>query len=104
MSRTKRANALAKNQVNIALVYVYVGLLLGQTVLSFALPESLFASLVSTGSFVIYVIVVFALRTSLTELIDKGNSYPITLNPFLIFFFNIIYFQYKINEAIDKQS
>lgn len=103
VSRTKQANSLAKNQVNINLVYGYIGLVVAQLVFAFAAPESLLGSLVSLASFVVLLIVVFTLRTSLTELINEGSEEPVKLGPILTFFFNIIYFQYKINEAIDKQ-
>jgi magnesium-transporting ATPase (P-type) len=104
VNRTNKANSLAKNQIAQGLVYGYVALYVVNLVLSIAgiLPELGF--IVSLASFVVAIILIFSLRTSLTELINEGSAEPVKLNGILTFFFNVIYFQYKINEAIDRQQ
>lgn len=104
VSRTNKANALAKNQVSQGLVYGYVALYIINIGLAFtSIPEGL-SAIVSLASFVVGIVLVFSLRTSIKELINEGSNEPVHLGGILTFFFNVIYFQYKINEAIDNQK
>ncbi|KZY48172.1 MULTISPECIES: DUF4234 domain-containing protein [Pseudoalteromonas] len=104
VSRTNKANALAKNQVSQGLVYGYVALYVINIGLAFtSIPEGL-SAIVSLASFVVGIVLVFSLRTSIKELINEGSNEPVHLGGILTFFFNVIYFQYKINEAIDNQK
>lgn len=52
----------------------------------------------SLGYFVLYIMLVFGIRSRLSTVL--GTS----LNGFLVFFFSALYFQYKINEAIDSRA
>ncbi len=104
VSRTNKTNALASNQISMGLVYGYIALYVVNFVLSFAAVSPEIGGVVSLISFVVAIILIFSLRTSLTELINEGSNEPVKLNGILTFFFNVIYFQYKINEAIDNQK
>lgn len=104
VSRTNKANALAENQVSQNLVYGYIALYVINIGLAFtSIPEGL-SAIVSLVSFVVGIVLVFSLRTSIKELINEGSNEPVHLGGILTFFFNVIYFQYKINEAIDNQK
>ena len=104
VSRTNKANALAKHQVNQNLIYGYIAIYAINIGLAFtSIPEGL-SAIVSLASFVVGIIFVFSLRTSIKELINEGSNEPVHLGGILTFFFNVIYFQYKINEAIDNQK
>ncbi|AXV64707.1 DUF4234 domain-containing protein [Pseudoalteromonas lipolytica] len=104
VNRTNLANSLAKHQVSQGLIYGYVGLYAVNIILSIAGVSPELGGVVSLISFVVAIILIFSLRTSLTELINESSDEPVKLNGILTFFFNVIYFQYKINEAIDKQK
>ncbi len=104
VSRTNQANTLAKHKVSQNLVYGYVALYAINIGLAFtSIPEGL-SALVSLASFVVGIVLVFSLRRSIKELINEGSNEPVHLGGILTFFFNVIYFQYKINEAIDNQK
>lgn len=45
---------------------------------------------------------IFTFRARLNDMIDAGELNTSRLGPVLSFFFNIIYFQFKINQAIDN--
>ncbi|HBR98869.1 MAG TPA: hypothetical protein DD979_16060 [Gammaproteobacteria bacterium] len=47
---------------------------------------------------------VFSTRNRLKSIINAGSESPVKVGPILTFFFSHIYLQYKINQAIDKQS
>ncbi|WP_462179628.1 DUF4234 domain-containing protein [Pseudoalteromonas gelatinilytica] len=104
VSRTNKANALAKNQVSQGLVYGYVALYIVNIALSFAGISPEIGGIMSLISFVVAIVLIFSLRTSIKELINEGSNEPVHLGGILTFFFNVIYFQYKINEAIDNQK
>ncbi|MGO2477162.1 MAG: DUF4234 domain-containing protein [Pseudoalteromonas sp.] len=104
VSRTQKANSLAKHQLNINLLYGYIALYVINFALSFAALPPVLSFILSLSSFVIGLVVIFTLRTSLVELINEGSNEPVKLGGIMTFFFNIIYFQYKINEAIDNQK
>ncbi|MEI8642978.1 DUF4234 domain-containing protein [Pseudoalteromonas sp. Hal040] len=104
VSRTNQANTLAKHKVSQNLVYGYIALYVINIGLAFtSIPEGL-SAIVSLASFVVGIVLVFSLRTSIKELINEGSNEPVHLGGILTFFFNVIYFQYKINEAIDNQK
>jgi len=51
-----------------------------------------------------YIVAVFSARKAVSEVINEGSAEEVKLGGVLTFFFSAIYFQYKINEAIDNQS
>lgn len=50
---------------------------------------------------VLYIIVVFKMRNRLQDIMNQSSNNQYQLGSVLTFFFNAIYFQYKINECID---
>lgn len=104
VSRTNKANALAKHQVNQNLVYGYIALYVINFAVAFTSIPEVFSSIISIITFIVGLVFIFSLRTSLKELINEGSNEPVHLSGILTFFFYAIYFQYKINEAIDNQK
>lgn len=104
ISRTNKANALATKQVSQGLIYGYLALYVVNFILSFTGAPPALSLSISLASMVVGLIYIFTLRASITELINEGSSEPVKLGGVKTFFFNIIYFQYKINEAIDRQK
>jgi hypothetical protein len=103
-SRTLIANNLTKeNKVNINLLYSYVSLFSIGIVASIADIGSL-SFIVQIINLVVYIFLVFSIRRALIEIINAGSETHTHLNGILTFLFSSIYFQYKINEAIDKQK
>ncbi|GKW51975.1 DUF4234 domain-containing protein [Pseudoalteromonas shioyasakiensis] len=104
VSRTNKANALAKHQVNQNLVYGYIALYVINIAVAFTSIPEVFSSIISIITFIVGLVFIFSLRASLKELINEGSNEPVHLSGILTFFFYAIYFQYKINEAIDNQK
>tara|TARA_B100000470_G_C19777448_1_gene386055 strand:+ start:507 stop:983 length:477 start_codon:yes stop_codon:yes gene_type:complete len=104
VSRTNKANALAKHQVNQNLVYGYIALYVINIAVAFTSIPEVFSSIISIITFIVGLVFIFSLRASLKELINAGSNEPVHLSGILTFFFYAIYFQYKINEAIDNQK
>ena len=104
VSRTNKANALAKHQVNQNLVYGYIALYVINIAVAFTSIPEVFSSIISIITFIVGLVFIFSLRVSLKELINEGSNEPVHLSGILTFFFYAIYFQYKINEAIDNQK
>ncbi|MBB1422726.1 DUF4234 domain-containing protein [Pseudoalteromonas sp. SG43-7] len=104
ISRTNKANALATKQISQGLIYGYLALYVANLILSITEVLPVLSIIISLASILVGLIFIFSLRSSISELINKGSSEPVKLNGVLTFFFNIIYFQYKINEAIDQQK
>ena len=65
---------------------------------------SMVSLIISLGIWVFYIISVFSVRGALQSLINEGEKQPVSVGGILTFFFSTIYFQYKINEAIDYQN
>ncbi|WP_024610168.1 DUF4234 domain-containing protein [Pseudoalteromonas sp. TB64] len=103
-SRINKANTLAKNKVNKNLLYGYLAMYVINFALSFATIPPMLSIVISLTSMVLGLVVIFSLRSSFIELINEGSKEPVKLGGILTVFFNIIYFQYKINEAIDNQK
>ena len=104
VSRANKANALAKHQVNQNLIYGYVAIYVINFVLAFTDISEVLSAVASIISLIVGLVFIFSLRTSLKELINEGSNEPVHLSGILTFFFYAIYFQYKINEAIDNQK
>lgn len=104
VSRTNKVNALATKKVSPAIVYGYVAVYVLNLVLSFVTVSPVLSLIISLASMVIGLVFIFTLRSSISELINEGSNEPVKLGGIKTFFFNIIYFQYKINEAIDLQK
>ncbi|RZD23386.1 DUF4234 domain-containing protein [Pseudoalteromonas sp. MEBiC 03485] len=104
VSRTNKANMLAKHKVNQNLVYGYIVLYVINFALAFTAIPEVISSIFSIITFIVGLVFIFSLRTSLQELINEGSNEPVHLSGILTFFFYAIYFQYKINEAIDNQK
>lgn len=105
-SRASRLNSLASNKFNINLLHAYIVVYILSTALSFSSSESLtlISSILSVASFVFYIISVYGIRAVLSEVINTGSQEQVTIGGIKTFFFSTIYFQYKINEAIDAQG
>jgi predicted membrane channel-forming protein YqfA (hemolysin III family) len=109
-TRTKQINLLSKvAKVNVVALYVYIAATLISNVGQFALNQealvgSIFTFVISIASLVAYIMTVFSARKALQEVINEGSQESVKLGGILTFFFSAIYFQYKINEAIDNQS
>jgi len=95
---------LAKHKVNQNLVYGYIVLYVINFALAFTAIPEVISSIFSIITFIVGLVFIFSLRTSLQELINEGSNEPVHLSGILTFFFYAIYFQYKINEAIDNQK
>lgn len=104
ISRTNKANALATKQISQGLIYGYLALYAANLILSFTEVMPVLSIIISLASIVVGLIYIFSLRASISELINEGSSEPVKLGGVMTFFFNVIYFQYKINEAIDLQK
>ncbi|MDK9684319.1 DUF4234 domain-containing protein [Pseudoalteromonas shioyasakiensis] len=104
VSRANKANALAKHQVNQNLIYGYIAIYAINFVLAFTDISEVLSAIASIISLIVGLVFIFSLRTSLKELINEGSNEPVHLSGILTFFFYAIYFQYKINEAIDNQK
>ena len=104
VSRANKTNALAKHQVNQNLIYGYIAIYAINFVLAFTDISEVLSAMASIISLIVGLVFIFSLRTSLKELINEGSNEPVHLSGILTFFFYAIYFQYKINEAIDNQK
>ena len=109
-SRGQKVNSLSPDiKANMLYLYIAIPLIAIGTVLSFIFDESNIAMTMvySIGmliGFILWVFYAFSLRKVLMNLLSKGQEEPVHLGGVLTFFFSVIYFQYKINEAIDAQS
>ncbi len=104
-SRARKLNEFHQNPLSEPLLLAYVGVSIAILVLSFTEPfvpalGAMSGALdsLSLVNLVLYLMVLFKLRNRLAEVI--GGS----LGGIMTFFFNVIYLQYKINEAIDAQQ
>jgi hypothetical protein len=109
-TRVKQINTLSKiAKANITALYVYVASSVINNICQYALdPTNLVVSIVilvaGIAGLVAYIMTVFSARKALQEVINEGSQEEVKLGGILTFFFSAIYFQYKINEAIDNQS
>ncbi len=104
LNRSSTANGLAKYQINMAFPIGYVIAIIVSAVVSYSAPESTLEGIISIITLIVWLVAIYSLRTSITELINEGSAEPVTIGPILTFFFSLIYLQYKINEAIDNQQ
>jgi len=104
-TRSKSINSLSKvAQANITALYLYIGFGIANNILQFTNPDSPVFLITSLISIVAYFVTIFSARKALSEVINEGSAEEVKLGGILTFFFSAIYFQYKINEAIDNQS
>jgi len=109
-TRFSKINTLSETaKANMIALYVYFGVSVVSNICQYALdPTNFVVSIVImvAGLFglISYVMAIFSARKALSEVINKGSQEEVKLGGILTFFFSAIYFQYKINEAIDNQS
>lgn len=108
--RGNKANALSTH-VKSKMIYLFIAIPLVSigTILSFIIEDInttavLAYNLLIVVGAIFWIMYAFSLRRVLEEIISEGQEEPTYLNGFMTFFFNAIYFQYKINEAIDNQK
>lgn len=104
-TRVNNVNRISKvAKASIIAVYIYLGASIISNVVLYGfmlVNVSLALSLISLISFYV---AIYSLRRALTEMINQGTENKVTIGPIKTFFFNVLYIQYKINEAIDNQS
>ncbi|WP_077339907.1 DUF4234 domain-containing protein [Pseudocolwellia agarivorans] len=109
-TRVNKINTLSKvAKGNIIALYIYIAANIVSNICQYALdPTNIVIAIVimvaGLVGLVAYVMTVFSARKALSEVINEGSQEPVKLGGILTFFFSAIYFQYKINEAIDNQS
>ncbi len=109
-SRGNKVNSLTTTaKVKIGMLVVYIVWTLISNVIQYVFPPEDPTFLIGFGIVTIamiipYVLAVFSFRKALEEIINAGTSETVALGGVLTFFFSAIYFQYKINEAIDNQN
>ena len=109
-TRTKQINMLSKvAKANIVALYIYIGSSVISNISQYVLdPTNMVVAIViliaGVAGIVAYIMTVFSARKALQEVINEGSQEEVKLGGILTFFFSAIYFQYKINEAIDNQS
>lgn len=109
ISRGNQINKISKgSQVKMNMLYIYLAFYIGSIILSAVAGEDttldLASSLLSLIGAVFYIIGAFSFRRVIEEVASVGSNEPVKLGGILTFFFSSLYFQYKINEAIDNQS
>ncbi|NQY34348.1 MAG: DUF4234 domain-containing protein [Alteromonadaceae bacterium] len=109
ITRAKQINSLStESKANLPMFYIYIVYAVISTGIAFIeITDPTFAliNMVTTIVFTIILLIgVFSLRSAIEEVINKGSEEHVHLNKILTFFFSFIYFQYKMNEAIDNQS
>ncbi|WP_426369516.1 DUF4234 domain-containing protein [Pseudocolwellia sp. HL-MZ7] len=107
MNKINSLSVVAK--ANLTALYAYIVISVLNNIGSFAIDETQTALFMIIGllgiiGFVALLIAIFSTRKALSEIINKGSQEEVKLGGILTFFFSVIYFQYKINEAIDNQS
>ncbi|MBO9489455.1 DUF4234 domain-containing protein [Endozoicomonas sp. G2_1] len=103
--------ASPEKKVSTNLLYTYLGIYIIYTILSIIVDGTNTAlSIVSGGVaiayLVVYVMFVFSWRSVLRDVINANSTTEnyVNVNGILTFFFSSLYFQYKINQAIDNTS
>ncbi len=110
-TRMNKINSLSTvAKANLTALYAYIVISVVNNAGSFFIDETqlVLASLgliaLALVGFVALLISIYSTRRALSEVINKGSQEEVKLGGVLTFFFSVIYFQYKINEAIDNQS
>lgn len=108
-TRITQLNGLSEEKkVNVNYLNAYIGLYIVNLVFSIVNSQDtaivIASGVISLVSFIVLMIVIFSARRVIEEVINKGSAEPVALGGVMTFFFQVIYFQYKINEAIDNQS
>ncbi len=111
-SRSAKINTLAQDKkTNVTALYAYICLFVLYNLMSFfndpnatSMIAGLLTFAFAIANLVAYVMTVFSMRWSVAEVINKGGEEHVHLGGIMTFFFSSLYFQYKINEAIDKQK
>lgn len=103
VTRSKIINNNVKEPISTALINANIAIYAVNFVLSFIAeavgPQVvLLSSLISIVYMVVYLIWLFKMRSKIEEIMGKSGA----LSGIMTFFFNVLYFQYKINEAIDN--
>lgn len=104
-SRSNKLNEFHPNKMSVALLSAYLWAYVIYLVASFSSgflggnPVVMMTiSALGLLNLVLYLVVLFKLRNRLAEVMGTK------LGPIMTFFFNTIYLQYKINEAIDARQ
>lgn len=110
-TRTPIASQISpNNKINMGLVHGYIGTYVLSIIVGFISDDTGiigFASLAfSIAQFVLYIMLAFSWRSTLRDIINHNASMEnyVNVNGILTFFFSVLYFQYKINQAIDNTS
>lgn len=108
-SRAQTTNMLAKeNKVNLLYLFVAIPCIIIGVFTDIFIDEFQNETLLlATGiltfvGLIFWVIFAFSMRKPLTEIINRSSADNVHLSGLLTFLFSSIYFQYKINEAIDN--
>lgn len=101
-SRVRVVNELQNKPIAIELLYGLIGVLVATVVVAF-MEITMLDSALNIVYYVIFFVIAYSLRNRLHD-IFAANNHEAKIGPILTFFFNIIYLQYKINEAIDAKS
>ncbi len=98
------ANSLHEQKISMPLVYTLMVLFFVTLLTGFTNNETMLiiSGIANLVYFVIYLIVLFTLRSRLQDIMDNSGGINSKLSGILTFFFNAIYLQYKINEKIDS--
>lgn len=105
VTRSKIINNNVKQPISAALINVNIAIYIVNFVLSIVAeaigPQMVMLSgLISIVYLVIYLIWLFKMRDKIEEIMGRRGA----LSGIMTFFFNALYFQYKINEAIDNSE
>jgi len=104
-TRVNNVNRISKvAKASILAVYIYIGASIISNVFMYGFMLMNVSLILSLISIIAFYVAIYSLRRALIEVINKGTNEPVKIGPIKTFFFNIIYIQYKINEAIDNQS
>ncbi|MCJ8312250.1 MAG: DUF4234 domain-containing protein [Saccharospirillaceae bacterium] len=100
-------NRLHDQPVSLNLLWAYLGLNLVGTIMPY-LGSPLLASLsmlFSLAGFILLLVMAYTLRSRLTDIIKRSGLENLPkIGGVMTFFFNVLYFQYKINQAIDAKN
>jgi len=108
-SRSMVVNENFDNKINsgwlIGLIIVAILSFTSEFFLGQNQSSQILSLLITVAYMVVYLVVLFSLRNRLEEIIsDSGSAFNVSIGGVMTFFFNAIYLQYKINEAIDNNS
>ncbi|XPF92914.1 DUF4234 domain-containing protein [Colwellia sp. RE-S-Sl-9] len=103
-TRVNKINTLSKvAKANVIGMYIYIAASIFSNVVLYGFTLVNVSLALSLISLVAFYVAIYSLRSAITEVINEGTKEKVKIGPIKTFFFNILYFQYKINEAIDNQ-